>query len=677
MNPLERLIQETVRRTGLTREQVFQKFKEKQKEMSGLLPDLEVMRLVARELEETRRLKIADLVPGMSGVDLIARVERVYEPKKVVARGGSEGYRLAMVLRDQTGEIRAVIWDDAKAEKIKLAESGLLKRGEAVEIKNAYVREAPDHSPELGINLRSSISILPSTDPRAKDLPLPEHRRVKIAEITEQMKEADIVGRVLSTGEVRAFEREGGRTGKRSSFLLGDETGKIRVVLWDEKAEVVKGLRRGDLLLIENAKVKWRDGIPELHVSQGRILHNPFIENPPPAVEGRLKIADLDKGMEVELVARVKEVRGPTEFSRNGGTGRVLSLLLCDETGLIRATLWDDAASLKIREGDIVRLKGAKTKLNRQTEKVELSVDNPSQIEVNPPGVEVSEPKTRKVKIAELEPDEDFLEVIGRVVEVEGIRVRGNSRVMSLILGDETGCVRVSLWDQHADKASKVRPGQVLRLVNVQAVTFRDQVELRLGRSGELEIDPPLSETLPELEVLRMAFREVREVPIGELQPKMRAKIRGTIIKVIVKRPIFDICPDCGRSLGSVDHTPYCQECGKEVTPLHRAVLNLVLDDGTGTIKGVFFGSVAESVMGMGTQEIVQKLTSTKSLLEFYDRLGLEGKELLLTGVTREDRINPEQLEFMVEKVEYPNFVREAEELLKEVREYGGNPGGG
>ena len=106
-------------------------------------------------------------------------------------------------------------------------------------------------------------------------------------------------------------------------------------------------------------------------------------------------------------------------------------------------------------------------------------------------------------------------------------------------------------------------------------------------------------------------------------------------------------------------------------------MLNLVLDDGTGTIKGVFFGSVAESVMGMGTREIVQKLTSTKSLLEFYDRLGLEGKELLLTGVTREDRINPEQLEFMVEKVEYPNFVREAEELLKEVREYGGSPGGG
>ena len=668
MNPLERLIQETVRRTGLSREQVFQKFKEKQKEMSGLLPDLEVMRLVARELEESRRLKIADLVPGMSGVDLIARVERIYEPKKVMARGGSEGYRLAMLLRDQTGEIRAVIWDDAKAEKIKLAESGLLKRGEAIEIKNAYVREAADHSPELGINLRSSISILPPTDPRVRELPLPEHRRVKVAELTEQMKEVDIVGRVLSTGEVRAFEREGGRTGKRSSFLLGDETGKIRVVLWDEKAETVKGLKRGDLVLIENAKVKWREGIPELHVSQGRILHNPMIENPPPEVKGYLKIADLDKGMEVELVAKVKEVRGPTEFSRNGGVGRVLSLLLCDETGSVRATLWDDAATLNIKEGDVVKLKGARSKLNRQTERVELSVDSPDQIEINPPGVEVQEPKTRKVKIAELEPDEDFLEVVGRVVEVEGVRVRGNSRVMSLILGDETGCVRVSLWDQHADRGSTVKPGQVLRLVNAQAVTFRDQVELRLGRFGELEIDPPLAEPLPELEVLRMAFRELKKVPIGELKPKMRAKIRGTVIKAIVKRPLFDICPDCGRSLGSVDHTPYCQECGKEVTPLHRAVLNLVLDDGTGTVKGVFFGSAAEFVMGLDTQQIVQQLASTRSLLEFYDRLALEGKELLLTGMVREDRINPEQLEFMVERVEYPDFVEEARELLEEVR---------
>jgi replication factor A1 len=667
MNPLERLIQETIRRTGLTREQVLQKFKEKQKEMSGLLPDLEIMRIVARELEQSRRLKIGDLVPGMSGVDLVARVERIYEPRKIPRQESL--HRLALVLRDETGEIRTVIWDDERAggEKLRLVQSGLLKRGEVVEIKNAYVRETADHSPELCLNLRSSISILPPTDPRVKVLPPPEYRRTKVGELVEQLKEVDIVGRVLSTGEVRAFER-GGKTGKRSSFVLGDETGKVRVVLWDDKAEIVKGLRRGDLVLVENARVKWVDGIPELHVSQGRVVHNPIVENPPPEIKEPLRIADLDRGMEVELVARVREVRGPTEFSRNGGIGRVLSLLLCDETGSIRATLWDGAATLPIKEGDVLRLKRAKTKVNPQTEKVELSVDDPSQVEINPPGVVVSEPRVRRVKIAELEPDEDLLEVIGRVIEVGELRIHRGSKVLNLVIGDETGCTRVSLWGENAEKGTALKPGQVLKLENAQAVTWGDQIELRLGRGGNLQIDPPLAEPLPELEALRAAFRQPREVPIGELQPQMRAKIRGTVVKVIMKRPLFSICPHCGRSLGAVDHTPYCPECGREVKPKYRAVLTLMLDDGTGVVRGVFFGNVAEKIMGLSAEEIARKLESTPSFQEFYRELGLEGKELVVVGVAREDRITPDQLEFMVERAESPNFVKEAEELLEEVR---------
>jgi ssDNA-binding replication factor A large subunit len=573
-----------------------------------------------------------------------------------------------MRLRDQTGEIVCVIWDDARGEKIKLAESGLLKSGEAVEIKNAYVREGLNRTTELNLNLRSSISVLPPTNPRVKELPLREQGRVKVKELTEQLAEVDIVGRVLSTGEVRSFEREGGKPGKRSSFVLADETGKVRVVLWDEKAEAVKGLKRGDLVLLENAAVRWREGLPELHVSQGRLIHNPSVPNPPPELKEQLKIAELDRGMEVDLVAKVGGVRGPTEFRRKDGSmGRVLSLLLCDETGWTRASLWGEAAMVKVTVGDVLRLKGARTRVNRQTERVELSVEDPRQIEVNPRGVGVPEPKPRKVKIAELAPDEDFLEVVGRVVERGELREFRGSKVMSVTLGDETGCVRVSLWDEHARRGSEVKLGQVLRLVNAQATTFRDQIELRLGRFGKLEIDPPLTEPLPEVEVLRMAFRELRELPIEELQPKMRAKIRGTVTQALKRRPLFDTCPECGRSLGAVDHTPYCQECGKEVNPVHRAVLNLVLDDGTATVRGVFFGRVAEHVMGLSAMEIA-RLLSTKPLPEFYQELGLEGRELLLTGVAREDRINPGQLEFMVEEVDHPDFVREAEELLKEVR---------
>ena len=56
--------------------------------------------------------------------------------------------------------------------------------------------------------------------------------KLKVKEIRAGMRDIEVDGKVINLFEVRSFKNEK-REGKVASFILGDEGGQIRVVLWD------------------------------------------------------------------------------------------------------------------------------------------------------------------------------------------------------------------------------------------------------------------------------------------------------------------------------------------------------------------------------------------------------------------------------------------------------------
>ncbi|MCS7131424.1 MAG: hypothetical protein NZ934_01670 [Hadesarchaea archaeon] len=177
-----------------------------------------------------------------------------------------------------------------------------------------------------------------------------------------------------------------------------------------------------------------------------------------------------------------------------------------------------------------------------------------------------------------------------------------------------------------------------------------------------------MAEQLPPADVLEMVKAEPKRVAIASLQREgVRAEVRGTIVRVFHRRPIFDICPSCGRSLGSVDTSLMCEECGKVVTPEHRVVLSFVLDDGTGNIRAVLFGRVAEKLLGMDAREVFERFKAARDLEELYADLKLVGREVVLTGVTRRDKYF-DQLELRASDVQLPDARREARALLEGIK---------
>lgn len=678
----EQMVKKILESSKLGHDELMTRIRNKQEELSGFITLEGAANIVARELgiifehkePEVRALHIEDLIPGMSKVDIVARVARIHEPREFPRPSGRPGWVGSLLLQDGTGQIRLTLWDD----KTSLIKEGKLQKGTIVRVQNAYVRQGLDEQPELSLGMRGTIVANPD-DPRVKELPPLVEVEVKVADLKQEMTEVDILGRVVAVSECRVFERPDKTTGKVSTLMLMDSTGQVRVSLWDDWAEFSKNLKRGEAVKLENAMVRpgLRGSIELSLGSRGRLILNPpEAAELPELVERPLRLNEVEAGMPaLDLAARVKRKLPPHEFRRDDGSAdRVASVILADETSTIRASFWGAAVdiALKLQLNDVVLLRNAYSRAGLGG-RVEVHVGKATRVEVNPPGVIVGEPKPARVKIGELEPNMDALEVVGRVIEItkprEFTRPDGRrGKVASAIIGDKTGTTRVSLWHEQADKVECMRIGDVVMLLDSYSTLGPfGQPELHLGGRGRLELNPAVEEELPPADVLKVTAPRGERVNIAEIEKEgMRVQIRGTVVQVFHRRPIFDTCPNCGRSLGSVDTSLLCEECGKVVTPEHRVVLNFLLDDGTDNIRVALFGKVAERLLGMNAQQVFSLHKSTPDLAEFYEKLKLVGRELVITGTTRQDKYF-NQLELRGSEVGVPEPKGEAKSMLEKV----------
>ena len=92
-----------------------------------------------------------------------------------------------------------------------------------------------------------------------------ENQDLKVNEIMPGMRKVNIVGKVINLFPVREFSKNG-REGKVANFILADDTGSTRVVLWDMNHIVLienETIKQGDVVEIKNASSRES----EIHVS--------------------------------------------------------------------------------------------------------------------------------------------------------------------------------------------------------------------------------------------------------------------------------------------------------------------------------------------------------------------------------------------------------------------------
>jgi ssDNA-binding replication factor A large subunit len=150
-------------RSDLNRKEILKIIEEKKRDARDFLTDETAARIAASELgvkivKKTFRLKIQiqDLVSGLSDVTVAGHVVAIYPPKTFARRDFTEGKLASLIVRDESGTLRVVLWDN----KADIIEKEKIQREQRIRISHGYVREGRDGKPELHLGQRGSIKVI-------------------------------------------------------------------------------------------------------------------------------------------------------------------------------------------------------------------------------------------------------------------------------------------------------------------------------------------------------------------------------------------------------------------------------------------------------------------------------------------------------------------------------------
>lgn len=570
------------KRPDLSEAQILALIEEKKKEGRGLLSDEGAARLVAEELliqthrAELGRMQVKDLVSGLNDVTLSGRVLLAWPPQQFQRRDGTPGRVLRLILVDKSGRVRCALWD----RHVDIVSRAGNLQGRIVRIGHAYTRQGLTGEPEVHAGDRSSIEIDPQDMPIG-DFPEFKELFTQLGNLTVTANQVNAIGIVDVDPRYYTFAKED-RVGSVLRAVLADESGSIPMVAWNERAEELRDLKKGDVLQIVNARVRLDSNArPELHVEargQASVLPSTpdFLKIPTPKT---FKIAELTAQVgSADLTACVLTKSEPRELKRAtpGEILKVSTIIIADETGIASLSLWDDKAELvnQLHEGDIIELHGMS--VSKRLGELRLSLGKSGQLVQSPVEKKIIPPTTR---LNALEASKGLIIVECTVADEPVVRQvvteRGeNIDVASFTVRDDLGSVRLTVWRQQVANAAKLRPGTRLRITGLR---------VRPGLNGQLELSSiPVTKIEPIDQPVgdRPAWQDVRRVIA--LEPGLTTWVKGVVLDVVETQKLAAVCETCGTELRVSENSFLCENC--KSTKSGKIVLTgrLRIDDGTG-----------------------------------------------------------------------------------------------
>ncbi len=250
-----------------------------------------------------------------------------------------------------------------------------------------------------------------------------------------------------------------------------------------------------------------------------------------------------------------------------------------------------------------------------------------------------------KLKISELVQGMKRVNVVAKIVDIYPIRSYSKAgregKVANLFIADSSGNAKAVLWDtNHISliEQGKIKKGDAVEFSNAQVRNG----EVHLGSFSDVKLS---NEKIGDV-VTKKIFsdKKIKDVKVGE-----NARMRAVVVQLFEPKH-FEVCPECGRRVLDDE----CKVHGK-VEPKRRALLNVVLDDGSDSIRSVLFG---ETIYFLGLKE-----EEVFNIDKFMERKNsILGEEKFFSGSIKANALYNTP-EFNVEQIDEINV----DSLLKEL----------
>jgi replication factor A1 len=308
------------------------------------------------------------------------------------------------------------------------------------------------------------------------------------------LNDVSVVGRVLGVFSPRAFS--GSRKGRFASLLIADDSGVVRIVLWNEKASLAEseGVKAGDLIRVRHGYTREDYGRRvEVHVGDKSAVEiNPVdikAKGYPSISRFVTRVGELGlvkKNGRVNMVGTVKQSGSVSQFERaDSSSGKVMRLVLYDRTGEVSVVVWNekvDEVEALLKAGGALQVVNAKVKRSADGSE-EVHVDGATYV-----GVQALD----FTSLANLKDGMDSVDVAGEVVSRPMVREVKTSKqellkLATFELKDETARMWVSAWRNLAEAVRDLKVGDRVIIRNSYVKRgFGDQLELSTRASTSI-----------------------------------------------------------------------------------------------------------------------------------------------------------------------------------------------